>query len=69
LNNNEKNINSNMAELDKIIEEKKASAGILEYIFGTLAVFAAVPFVLAYYICVIIINIIKAAVNKIGDKF
>ena len=48
-----------MAELDKIIEEKKASAGILEYIFGTLAVFAAVPFVLAYYICVIIINIIK----------
>ena len=58
-----------MADLDKIIEEKKSSAGILEYIFGALAVFAAVPFVLAYYICVIILNIIKAAVSKIGNKF
>jgi hypothetical protein len=58
-----------MADLNKIIEEKKAKAGILEYIFGSLAVFAAVPFVLAYYVCIIIISIIKKVVSKIGDKF
>jgi hypothetical protein len=58
-----------MEDLDQIIKDKKQKAGILEYVFGTIAVASAVPAVLAYYICVFFISTVKIAVRKIGNKF